>query len=255
MRRAIVRPPAENFADGLTTADLGAPDYEEALLQHARYCEALEACGLALTRLAPDARYPDSTFVEDTAVITERCVVLTRPGAPSRTGETASMGPVLAALGLPIVEIGAPGTLDGGDVCDVDGHFLIGISARTNGQGALSLAEVLARHGFTSETVDVRGLAGVLHLKTGLSSLGGGALLAIDSLRSQPALARYRLLPVAPGEEYAANAVVVNGRVLIAAGYPRLEATLRESGREILALEMSEFRKMDGGLSCLSLRV
>ncbi|HKC24958.1 MAG TPA: N(G),N(G)-dimethylarginine dimethylaminohydrolase, partial [Thermoanaerobaculia bacterium] len=141
MRLAIVRPPAETFADGLTTAGLGAPDFDTALVQHAGYCEAIEVCGLALTRLPPDARHPDSTFVEDTAVITDRCVVLTRPGAPSRAGETAAMRPVLAALGLPVEEFGAPGNLDGGDVCETDGHFLIGVSERTNDEGARRLAE------------------------------------------------------------------------------------------------------------------
>src|SRR5256885_14094154 len=90
MRLAIVRPPAESFADGLTTAGLGAPDLATALLQHTGYCEALEACGLALMRLPPDARPPDSTFVEDTAAITPRCAVLPRPGAPSPAGATAA---------------------------------------------------------------------------------------------------------------------------------------------------------------------
>src|SRR5438445_365744 len=104
------------------------------------------------------------------------------------------MRTVLGTLGLPVEEIAAPGTLDGGDVCDADGHFLIGLSERTNEEGARGLTEILSRHGFTAEMVDVRGLAGVLHLKTGLSSLGGGTLLAIDALRGHPAVARYRLL-------------------------------------------------------------
>src|SRR5215471_12455900 len=116
--RAIVRPPASNFSEGLTTADLGAPDYQLALRQHAAYCAALEACGLELIRLEPDPNHPDSTFVEDTAVIAScgNCVILTRPGAPSRSAEASSMRSVLNDLFPAISEIVAPGTLDGGDV-------------------------------------------------------------------------------------------------------------------------------------------
>src|SRR3954471_493464 len=109
--RAIVRPPSANFADGLTTSGLGAPDYEIALRQHEAYCQALECCGISLTRLAPDPDHPDSTFVEDVAVLTERCAVLTRPGAGSRLGEIESMRPVLAQHFPLLQEIQAPGTL------------------------------------------------------------------------------------------------------------------------------------------------
>src|SRR5471032_1667000 len=106
--RAIVRPPAANFAEGLTTVDLGAPNYERALKQHETYCAALEQCGLTLIRLAADSRYPDSTFVEDTAVITDKCAVLTRPGAPSRSGEVESMRKALADLLPSLGEIQVP---------------------------------------------------------------------------------------------------------------------------------------------------
>src|SRR5258708_1444695 len=97
-QRAIVRPPGANFAEGLTRADLGAPNYQRALEQHDAYCVALEQCGLTLTRLEPDANYPDSTFVEDTAILTGRCAVLARPGASSRAGEAASMRDVLTTF-------------------------------------------------------------------------------------------------------------------------------------------------------------
>ena len=94
--RALVRPPAANFAEGLTTAGLGAPDVARALEQHAEYCRVLERCGLALTRLDPDPRHPDSTFVEDTAVVVGERALLTRPGAPSRMGEVTAVAPALA---------------------------------------------------------------------------------------------------------------------------------------------------------------
>src|SRR5436190_755585 len=193
--RAIVRPPASNFAEGLTTADLGTPNYERALKQHQDYCAALEQCGLTLIRLAADARYPDSTFVEDTAILVTHYVdgrshpltqvVLTRPGAPSRRGEVESMRSVLANFFPAIGEIQSPGTLDGGDVCEAGNHFVIGISERTNECGAKQLANLVAQFDYTASVVHIRELAAetsaglpehapvsILHLKSGLSYLG-----------------------------------------------------------------------------------
>ena len=254
LRHAIVRPPALNFADGLTTVDLGVPDYERALAQHAAYCEALERCGLALTRLARDARHPDSTFVEDTAILTPRGAILTRPGAPSRAGEVEEIRGALSPFYPGFDRIEPPGTLDGGDICEAEDRFFIGISERTNEEGARQLAAILVRDGYTPVLVDIRGVEGILHLKSGIACVGEGRLVAIDALAHDPALRNHEVIPVEPAEGYAANCVRVNDRVLVAAGHPRLEAALQRLGYDTLPLEMSEFRKMDGGLSCLSLR-
>jgi dimethylargininase len=252
--RAIVRPPGANFAAGLTTVDLGTPDYDRALAQHDRYCQALQECGLTLTRLPPDLRYPDSTFVEDVAILTERGAILTRPGAPSRAGEVAAIVDVLARSYPSLQAIVAPGTLDGGDICEAGDHFFIGVSQRTNEQGAQQLAGLLGQAGYTSSLVDVRAVPGILHLKSGLTSLGDGRLLVIAALAGHPALRGYELIQVMPGEEYAANCVRVNDHVLFAAGFPLLEKTISRLGYAVKTLAMSEFQKMDGGLSCLSLR-
>ncbi|HMG72560.1 MAG TPA: hypothetical protein VK582_03595 [Pyrinomonadaceae bacterium] len=252
--RAIVRPPAPNFAEGLTTANLGAPSYERALEQHDAYCTALAQCGLTLTRLEPDPTYPDSTFVEDTAILTERCAVLTRPGGPSRTGEVASIRSVLTTFFSSLPAIHSPGTVDGGDVCEAGDHFFIGISERTNEAGARQLAELLGSINYTSSFVDILGVKGVLHLKSGLAYLGEGRLALIAAFANRTEFRDYDLVPLAPDEEYAANCMRVNDRVLLAAGYPKFERKLRELGYRTTALEMSEFQKMDGGLSCLSLR-
>jgi dimethylargininase len=253
--RAIVRPPAASFAQGITSSGLGPPALARALVQHADYCAALEAAGLALVRLAPDASHPDSTFVEDTAVATERGVVLARPGAPSRRGETASIALACERLGIACAAIEPPGTLDGGDVCEADGDFLVGISERTNGEGARQLAAILAGWGYSAATIDVRPVPRLLHLKTGLSDLGDGRLAAIAPLLVHPALANFDLVPVDDDEAYAANCVRVNDRVLVAAGCPKFAARLAALGLALVPLEMSEYRKMDGGLSCLSLRL
>ena len=252
--RAIVRPPTENFADGLTTVDLGVPDFARALEEHARYGEALERCGLLVTHLSPDPRYPDATFVEDTAILTPRGAVLTRPGAPERLGEAAAIEPALRCFfpGLPRIE--APGTVDGGDICEAGEHFFIGISARTNAEGARQLARHLSAWGYTSVEVDVRNVAGILHLKSGIAAIDDRRLVVMEALAGHPAFRGYERLVVAPDETYAANCVRINDALLVAAGFPRFEAAARQLGLETIVLEMSEFQKMDGGLSCLSLR-
>jgi len=254
LKRAIVRPPSENFGEGLTTAQLGLPDYSRAVVQHDAYCAALEKCGLELVRLEADPRFPDSTFVEDTAVITEKSAILTRPGAPSRTDEVESIKPVLALYPMDIHEIQPPGTLDGGDVCEAGNHFLIGISARTNEAGGDQLAKVLSSYGYTSSVVDIRGVDSLLHLKSGLAYLGDDRLVVIEALANRPEFSDYNLVRVMSGEEYSANCVRINDLVLLAKGYSTLKRRLRELRYEMVELDMTEFQRMDGGLSCLSLR-
>jgi dimethylargininase len=253
-KHAIVRLPGSNFAQGLTTADLGVPRYDQVLEQHARYCDALQACGLTLTTLDADTNHPDATFVEDTAVLTARSAVLTRPGARSRGGEVMAMRPILRGFFSTTVEIEAPGTLDGGDICEAEQHFFVGLSHRTNEEGARQLAAHLTREGYTSALVDIRGMNSILHLKTGVSYIGDNTLVVMEEIAGHEMFADYELIRVARDESYAANCIRVNERVLVAAGYPRLTGELAARGFYPLELEMTEFQKMDGGLSCLSLR-
>jgi len=253
-QRAIVRPPAKTFNQGLTTAQLGAPDFDLALVQHARYCEALQKCGLELIWLDPEESYPDSTFVEDVAVLTDQAAILTNPGAESRKGEVASMRPVLERFYQNICTIASPGTLDGGDICEAGQHFFIGISERTNPEGGRQLAEFLKSEGFTSSFIQVTGIPGILHLKSGIAYLGDNRLVLIDAFAGQSQFENYDIIRVDEAENYAANCVRVNDYVLLPNGYPILGQSLAHHGYRVLALDMSEYRKMDGGLSCLSLR-
>jgi dimethylargininase len=253
-RHAIVRSPGDNFAAGLTTAELGKPDLSLALLQHEAYCRALESCGLELVRLPADLQHPDSTFVEDTAVMTRRSAVLGRPGAAPRLGEVAGIREIIGYFCSSLNEIAAPGTLDGGDVCQAGSHFFIGISHRTNEQGAQQLAEFLAADGFTTTLVDIRGTSSVLHLKSGIAYLENNDLVVMEELAGRQEFSGYNLIRVPTEECYACNCVRVNDQVLMAAGFPRLQEELAGRGYKPLPLAMSEFRKMDGGLSCLSLR-
>jgi dimethylargininase len=253
-RSAIVRIPGSNFADGLTTVNLGVPRFDSALQQHSRYCKALEDCGLTLTILDADLRYPDSTFVEDTAVLTSGAAILTRSGVPSREGEVAAIRETISSFFPAILEIEAPGTLDGGDICEAEGHFFLGLSHRTNEEGVGQLAAHLAAQGYTSSVIDVRGMTSILHLKSGISYIGNNTMVAMDEMAGNELFRNYELIRVSTEESYAANCVRVNERVLVAAGYAHLATELAQRGFNPLVLDMSEFQKMDGGLSCLSLR-
>jgi dimethylargininase len=253
-KHAIVRQPGENFAKGETSFPGPGPDFGKTIEQHRAYCEALERCGLKLTRLPADLRHPDSTFVEDVAVLTRESAVLTRPGAASREGEVDGIREPIKRDFQTIHEIKAPGTLDGGDICEAGRHFFIGISRRTNEEGARQLAEILARGGYTSCMVDIRAMKSILHLKSGIACIEDKQLVVMDEMADRAEFRGYEIIRVARQETYAANCVRVNDAVLMAAGYPKIAAEIEKRGSHVMELEMSEFRKMDGGLSCLSLR-
>jgi len=249
--KALVRKPCRNVVRGITTAGLGAPDYEKALAQHAVYIDALQRCGLAVTALPADEKYPDSVFIEDAAVLSEKVAVITRPGAASRQGEAMAVVASLQKFYDRLEYISAPGTLEGGDVMRVGDTFFIGISARTNPQGAGQLAVILQKNGYAATLVPLRD---VLHLKTGVAYLENNRLLACGEFLGQPLLSAFETVPVPAAEAYAANSVWINGRVLVPAGFPATKKIIEKTGCETMAVDVSEFRKLDGGLSCLSLR-
>lgn len=253
--KALARLPGSNFSDGLTTVkNQPRADVIQALAQHAAYCTALKSCGLQVKVMGADIKHPDGTFVEDTFVIADGLAVATRPGAASRAGEVDAVAAALRQFIPEHQRIAAPGTLDGGDICQVENHFLIGLSARTNEAGAAQLAALLAQRGFTSSQIDVRGNSQLLHLKSGIAYLGDRRIVVAPEFPAIAQLSSFERIEVAPEESYAANCVRVNDTVLIAAGYPKLERALVKLKYRVLALQMSEFAKMDGGLSCLSLR-
>lgn len=239
------------MADGISNANLGRPDYQYALVQHLDYIEALKECGLQVTVLPPDENFPDSTFVEDAALMTRHCAILTNPGATSRTGETQSMLGALREFYEAIEIIEAPGTVEGGDIMMVGDHFYIGLSQRTNQEGAEQLIVILERYGMKGSVVD---LAEVLHLKTGVSYLESNNLLACGEFLSKPEFQQYNLLQVDPEEAYAANSVWVNGTVLVPEGFSKTSKLIASAGYKVREVGVSEFQKLDGGLSCLSLR-
>lgn len=251
---ALVREPCARFASGLTQSTEGPANLARAQAQHAAYCEALAGLGLSVTPLPDAPDHPDGTFVEDTALCFADFCVIARPGAPSRRGECVSVAPALKLHYQRVLSIEEPGTLDGGDVCLAEDLLLIGHSARTNEAGARQLADIARAAGLKPHIIDIRASRTLLHLKSGINYLGDGLFLLSSDAPAIPAIESFEHLVPDAGEDYAANALSMNGSVLIAAGYPRIAAALAARGRRTQALDTSEFRKMDGGLTCLSLR-
>jgi len=250
-KNAIVRKPCPTLVKGLTSASLGSPDFVKAQEQHKLYVDALRSCGLEVEVLEADSQFPDSVFVEDVALCTPECAIVTNPGAPSRNGEKLKIKSVLESYYEQVESIQAPGSLDAGDVMMVGQHYYIGISQRTNIQGADQLIEILERYGMTGSTVP---LAEMLHLKSGLSYLEQNHLLISGEFINHPAFAEFQKIEVDANESYAANSLWINSTVLVPAGFPRTLAKIKKAGYRTLILDVSEFRKLDGGLSCLSLR-
>ena len=253
-QNVIVRRPCKALVEGITSnPQLGKPDYALALQQHDDYIAALRQCGVEVTILPADERYPDSCFVEDPAVITSKCAIITNPGAPSRNGEKDEIIDAVRKF-FPedkIEYIQAPGTLEGGDVMMVGNHFYVGRSARTKEEGIRQFIAILEKHGLSGSEVT---LEEVLHLKTGVNYLENGNMLVAGEFVRKPEFAQYNRVEIPQEEAYAANCIWVNGTVIIPKGYPAVEAAVRALGYPVLLVDTSEYRKIDGGLSCLSLR-
>ncbi len=239
------------MVDGITSANFGVPDYELALQQHRDYISALKACGLEVIVLDADNHYPDSTFVEDAALVTPHCAILTNPGAQSRNGETIAMRPVLEKLFDHVEVIKQPGTIDAGDIMMVGNHFYIGLSQRTNENGAAQMINFLERYSMTGSILT---LSEVLHLKTGVVYLENNNILACGEFLNKAEFEQYNILEVDKDEAYAANSVWINGTVLVPDGFPKTKALIETMGYKTRPVDVSEFQKLDGGLSCLSLR-
>jgi dimethylargininase len=250
--RIIARRPAPNFADGITTSHhLGKPDYPLVLQQHQNYMQALSDMGLQVQALPADERFPDGHFVEDPVVIFHDMAFLCRSGAPARQHEAETLIPHLASLRL--VSAAPDARIDGGDVLICADRVLVGLSERTNAEGVASLRQAL--HSVQPDIrVDAVSFSGVLHLKTGLTELVGGVLLRDPALVTDYDLSWAEVISLPPAEGYAADVMPVNDTLFIAEGFPQALAVARRYYERVVPLPLSEFRKMDGGLTCLSLR-
>jgi dimethylargininase len=247
---AITRKPGANFDQGLTTSNLGKPSYELITLQHEAYIETLKTLGLEVTVMDPLPEHPDAYFVEDTAIVARDVAIITLPGAADRRGEIAFIESILARY-RPVLHIHPPGTMDGGDVLMIDKHFYIGISERTNQAGAEQLGSIVARYGNTWETVPVQD---GLHLKSSVNYIGKNTLLLSQKFAGLAAFSKYEQIIVDQADEYACNTLWINDCLIMPKGFPNTRKRFEILDMKIIELEVSEVRKMDGGLTCMSLR-
>lgn len=250
---AITRRPAPSVTAGLRAVDTGAPDLDLMLRHHADYIAALRATGATVVELDPLEDFPDAVFVEDTALCLPEGAIIMRPGAPSRLGEAALMAPHLEALYGGVLRIsGQDSFIEGGDILMCEGEILVGLSARTNAAGVAELAGLVAGWGWRLRRVETP--PGVLHFKTDCSLLDAETILATPRLEASGCFAGYRVIHTAPGEEAAANSIRFNDAVIVPDGFPRTADALDRAGYTVVPIGNSECAKLDGGMSCLSLR-
>ncbi|MBF8188423.1 N(G),N(G)-dimethylarginine dimethylaminohydrolase [Nonomuraea sp. K274] len=242
---ALVRKPGPRISEGIVTHLEREPvDHERALAQHDAYVQALAESGWRPVYVPAADELPDAPFVEDTVVVSGRLAVLTRPGAPERRPEVESVASAVRELGLKVVRITRPGTLDGGDVLQAGLTVYVGRSARTNGAGIGRLTALLPERRIVP--VD---LSGVLHLKSGVTALPDGTLIGDPAHVDLPGL-------LVPPEEEGSHVVPVGGdRVLMAASAPQTATMLEQRGFIVTRVDISEFEKLEGCVTCLSVLI
>ncbi|MDH3216646.1 MAG: arginine deiminase family protein [Candidatus Krumholzibacteria bacterium] len=249
-RQAIVRGIPATFGRCLRKDTLARIDVDRAKMQHDQYCQLLSTFKITVTRMAADDTLPDCCFVEDPVLVIDDRAIILSMGAPSRAGEGALIGRTLSAHKR-VVNIRPPATLEGGDVLRIGTRLYVGLSERSNREGLEALRALVADDGF--EVVGVE-LDNVIHLKAVCSYLGDSHILLCPGYLDESVFADYERIEVPAEEAYGANSLAINGKVLVAEGFPKTKMRIEKSGFETVACAMSEFRKADGGLSCLSVR-
>jgi len=226
-------------------------DVARARRQHEKYCDTLRGLGVEVVEVAPDDRYPDCCFVEDPVIVLDEIAVVTGMGAASRRGEGEALREALRRCGKRVVDLRGPGTLEGGDVVRVGDKILVGLTGRTNREGVEELGAILGGGRFEVVALEVRD---ALHLKSVCAYLGDGHVILAPGYFESSAFNDCERIEVAARETYAENCIALNGSVLVAEGFPEVAAKITRAGFETIELPVSEFRKCDGGLSCLSVR-
>ena len=248
---ALVRPPGPLLADGLVTHIDRAPiDLQLANDQWNAYVAALEQAGWSITEVEPADQCPDAVFIEDAMVVFDDLCVITRPGAVSRQAEVVGAEAAALSAGLEIHRIAEPGTLDGGDVLKVDRTVYVGVGGRTNAPEVAQLTHVLARRGWVVRPVPVHR---VLHLKSAVTALPDGTVVGYPDLVDDPSVfERFLAVPEPSG----AHVVLLGSdRLLMSAGAPETAALYRSKGYEVIEVDIFEFEKLEGCVTCLSVRI
>ena len=249
---AIVRLPGNSVADGLRAVDAGNPDPKRFGTEHRAYIQALEDAGVTVQVLRPLEQFPDSVFVEDTALCLPQGAVIMAPGAASRAGEALAMEEILARRFDDIRHIGNAGFIEGGDILVTETEIIVGLSARTDTAGAARLQDCVSPWGYTVRVLETP--PDILHFKTACGGLDEECVLLTREMAAAGFFKDYRTVIVPDGEEAAANAIRVNDRVFVSAGFPKTADLLDAAGYHVVALATAEAAKVDGGLSCMSLR-
>jgi dimethylargininase len=247
---ALTREPARALdACELTYREREPIDAGVAARQHRGYCDALRACGARVVTLPPLEEFPDSVFVEDTSIVLDEVAVLTRPGVESRRGEVRLIAPEVARLRT-VERVEPPATLEGGDVLRLGRTLYVGLSPRTNAEGADCLRRLVAPHGYEVVTAEARGC---LHLKSGCSALDDETVLVNPEWVDAAVFRGREVVAVDAAEPWAANVLRVAGSVCVGAAFPRTAEALAARGYDVRAVEVSEFAKAEGALTCMSL--
>jgi len=247
---ALIREVSPQLAQcELTHLERAAIDVERAMRQHREYTHALQTLGCALEWLPSLPECADSVFVEDTAVLLPEIAVVTRPGARSRRGETASVAQALERHRR-VSFIREPGCLEGGDVLRIDRTLYVGASGRTNGEGIEQLARLLGPHGYRVQAV---ALEGCLHLKSACSVIPPDLLLLNPTWVDVRTFGALQVVAVDEREPYGANTVTVSGTTLTSSAYPLTRRRLEAAGVTTRAVDVAELHKAEGGLTCMSL--
>ena len=245
--KALVREPGDTYTSCISSHPRHhTVDLNKARAQHAIYCEILSDLGLEVICVPRDDIHPDACFVEDNAVIFRDKALICRMAKESRRGEQLGVAAVLEEY-VKIKWAEAPATIEGGDVVHLGDRLISGVTERTNLEGVSQLRDWL---GVRVDTIDD---PGIMHLKSYVTSLGGGRVVATKKYSGHPALDGLDVLVIPEGEEYAADTLTVGDTVLMPAGYPRSHEMVRAAGYEIIPMDVGEIEKCDGALTCLSI--
>ena len=246
-KKAIVRPPGLSFCNCISThPDRYRVSLRKALQQHEKYCTTLSDLGLEVIQLPPRDDLPDACFIEDTAVILNQKAVIARPKFESRRQEIESVSEVLKD-NFDVVCIKPPGYLEGGDVIVTDREIICGITQRTNGNGKEQLSAHLDQQ--VIPIVDPT----IMHLKSYITHINASKLIANAKYSRHPSLSNFEIIELPDDEDYGANSITIDGVTILPKNASKSEGILNNLGIETMTLNMSEFNKCDGALSCLSL--
>jgi dimethylargininase len=224
-------------------------DVALARAQHDEYLRALESAGCRVTVLPEQAELPDSVFVEDVAIVLDEVAVMTRPGAPSRRPEGASVADLLRRY-RPLEAIESPATLDGGDVLRIGRTLYVGQSARSNPEGLAQLRKLLGPHGYAVEGVPTHDC---LHLKSAVTALSDGCVLLQPAWVDRRRFAEFRIIEVDPAEAHAANVLRIGDALIMPVNFPRTRQRLLDAGFQVTVVDVSELQKAEGAVTCCSL--